>query len=295
MNEKLVSYSSGQAQPDRYIRRISATMVTLVRLLEGVAIGVGLFYLLRFLIPFSARLAQGAVDLNQFQEMILPEGSVTGAVLSEYMGSSFGKLTPPLIVWGILAFIDIALPLLVLMETIAILLLRTVKRGAGLIRAAHMIYLGLNIAGFPLFVFSVYQMFRYSSGLKDADSRVTGYVLSVVFVIVFLIQWILQLCYHKDVAMAMDTVRYEVRTGFQGTLRKTHLSGISFLFSLPYLALLGAVVARSISSFVNGRTPSPADYHMTMTEFIAAIIFLSLMMIKHLSVCFCNRNLKKAR
>ena len=143
---------------------------------------------------------------------------------------------------------------------------------------------------------SCYRLFTFDPA-TDSAARAVTLAWSYSFIILGILTLIivlLNLCYHKDIAMAMGTVAYEIETGKQGILKRTHLSGISFLFSLPYaLCVLSVVFA--IIGIRDGSITLQDGYKLSIGQEILSISIPVILMIKHLSVCFCNRNLKRAR
>ena len=160
----------------------------------------------------------------------------------------------------------------------------------------HQVYMGICIVHLVLLGVSCYRLFTFN---PTSDSTVRAVTLAwsysfIIWGIITLIIVLLNLCYHKDIAMAMGTVVYEIETGKVGTLKRTPLSGISFLFSLPYaLCVLGVFLA--IIGIRDGSISLPEGYVLTTSQEISSISIPAILMIKHLSVCFCNRNLKRAR
>ena len=55
-------------------------------------------------------------------------------------------------------------------------------------------------------------------------------IVSIVVCIICFIVLMMHLCYHKNIAMAMTTIDYEIAENKPGKLKRTHLSGISLKF-----------------------------------------------------------------
>ena len=92
----------------------------------------------------------------------------------------------------------------------------------------------------------------------------------------------------------MKTVEYEVNTGKQGILRKTHLSGISFIFGLPYVLIIISTLLMMNEARNQGYSISQS-FEMTWQQYLLMFGLPAVLFIKQLSICFCNRNLKRAR
>jgi len=181
-------------------------------------------------------------------------------------------------------------------EALALIALRIAEKGARFIRVIHQIYMGVYIIHVVLLGISCYQLLTFNP-TGNATTRTAVVTLSlpvIILGIIALIILLLNLCYHKDIAMAMGTVAYEVETGKLGKLRRTHLSGISFLFGLPYLLSVISIIL-VIIGIRDGSVSLPEGYSLSTFQAISAAIVPFILMVKHLSVCFCNRNLKRAR
>ena len=287
-------YIAKTAHPEQYINRASGTIVVLFKLLDGIVAGVGLYHIIRMISPVITLLGKGALDLNQMMQMMASEFGFPAILMDTYSVAVIGGLALPFVFWGgLLAIVIIGLSLVVI-EAIALLMLRISWKGAGIIRIVHQIYLGVSILYLMLFAYSVYEFFRFRQTLQSESEIITATILFIIFGVICLIALLLHLCYHKDIAMAMKTVMYEVETGNQGNLRRTHLSGISFIFSLPYVWLLILFVI-GIYGIQTGKSLLPAGYEITIQQYITLIGVPVILIVKHLCVSFCNRNLKRAR
>ena len=291
-------YGRYTARPDLYINRISATVLALIKLLDGAAAGFSLYGIFRMLFPVIDALTKNSMNLDQALQLILSEFGISPSAVDSFTGPVFEAVSFPVIIWGLILLLTIMSLLLVVIEAAALLMLRIVKKGAGTIRAIHLIYMAGSIVSLVLFAYSVFDVVRlYLSRVRAVGQPQDVFLsMGVPLIIVggiCLIILLLNLCYHKDIAMAMRTVAYETQTGKPGRLKKTHLSGISFLFGLPWLLFLFLILAalgprsRELAASL-GR-------ELTVTEKITAIAMPLIMFIKHLSICLCNRNLKRVK
>ena len=258
MNEQM--YSERESQPDRYINRFSATVVVLFKLLDGAVAGFFLYHLLRVMGLLFTAMAKGALDINHALQLFFSEYGIPQQTANELAGLTIGGLALPAAIWVGIYFVIIAGLLLVVIEALALLTLRIAKRGAVFVRVIHQVYMGICIVHLVLLGVSCYRLFTFN---PTSDSTVRAVTLAwsysfIIWGIITLIIVLLNLCYHKDIAMAMGTVVYEIETGKVGKLKRTHLSGISFLFSLPYaLCVLGVFLA--IIGIRDGSISLPED------------------------------------
>ena len=293
MNEGNLNKRS--AQTDSYINRVSSTIVVLFKIIGGTIAGYVLYYFIRILVPALAELSKGIVDVNQALQPLLEEYGLSRETINSLKKVSLDGVTLPYIVWlGIVITIVISL-LLVVIEALSLVALRVAKKGASLVKGIHQIYMVVCIMNLVLFGVSAYQYCKnmniIQADLKKAVSDLS--IPVIVYASCYFFILLLNFCYHKDIAMAMDTVAYETETGNLGKLRKTHLSGISFLFGLPYF-LIVLFIAFGLYGLTSGEQLAEKN-NITQFQAIASICIPAVMMIKHLAVCFCNRNLKKAR
>ena len=292
MNEQM--YSTKRARTDQYINRISATLVTLFKVLEGIAAGFSLFHILRIFVPELGTLTKGSLDLNKLLQMFIAEYELPAEMFNEYQGEAIAGMALPFVLWGGFILVIVIGLVLVVIEAIALLSLRFAQTGAGFVKVIHQIYMVVCALYLALFVYSTIEFFRFSRSLADPDERMAANIVYIVFAVISLIVLLLHLCYHKDIAMAMKTVKYEVNTGKQGILRKTHLSGISFIFGLPYVLIIISTLLMMNEARNQGYSISQS-FEMTWQQYLLMFGLPAVLFIKQLSICFCNRNLKRAR
>ena len=231
-----------KARPDQYINTSSATIIMLIKLLEGGTAGFFLYHLFKAISPIIGEVTKGALEVNHALRLFAAEYGVIFSADTEKILSDFavGGFALPIIVWGgLILVITIAL-ILVVVEAIALLEVRVAKKCAGIVKIIHQIYMWINVAALIFLGISIYEYYRFQQSLKGASSTAynsaTVFWVAVIFVcVIYAITIILLLCYHKDIAIAMKTVAYELDTGNQGDFRRTHLSGISIFFSLPFV------------------------------------------------------------
>lgn len=294
MNERV--YSERGSEPDRYINRVSATVVVLFKVLDGLVAGFFLYHLLRIMGLLLTAMMNGALDINYALQLLFSEYGIPPQTANGLTGLTIGGVALPVVIWAGIFLVIIAGLLLVVIEALALLTLRFTKRGAVFVRVIHQIYMGICIVYILLLGISCYRVFTLDTA-TDSTVRAMTQAWSYSFIIwgiLALIIILLNLCYHKDIAMAMGTVAYEIETGRQGKLKKTHLSGISFLFSLPY-ALNAIAILFAIIGMRDGSLHLQEGYNLSIGQAVLLILIPVILMIKHLSVCFCNRNLKRAR
>lgn len=285
--------SNGHSQPNRYINRLSSTIIVIFKALEGVAAGFVLYGIIRLMTPLFSAMAKGVLDLNQALQIIINEAGLPQSTMNELSGLTVKGIALPFIFWtGLIIVITVAL-LLVVIEAIALISLRTARKGAAFIRTIHYIYMGVWIVSLVLFGVSVFETFSNASSAdySSESARIAAFTMMAISFIIELISLVLNICYHKDIAMAMGTVAYEVETGRTGNLKKTHLSGISFFFGLPY----AITILLYIAAFENVREYISVTFRDSMALALLIVGLPIILLVKHLSVCFCNRNLKKAR
>ena len=265
INEQV--HSEKLAQTDQYINRISATLVTLFKLLEGIAAGFILYYLL------FGSLREFNSDMKDMLQMILSNYPIFWFAIGDSLFSQF------------LVLLELAFILaLIIVEAIALLSLRFAQKGAGVVSVIHRIYMlvcFLILACFFLLTLNNFFL------LGETGFAVISYLIALLLLV-------LDLCYHKDIALAMETVKYEANTGRQGILQKTHLSEISFILGLPHVlsilfGLIMLIVARNQSASLS------QNNEVTLQQCLLMFGLPAILFIKQLSICFCNRNLKRAR
>lgn len=279
------------AQSEQYINRMSSTVLVFTKVVEGAAAGYVLFHIFRLLSPVIAEFAKGTFDVMRTLELFFKELGLQTLGFDMFSDVLIPGVALPLIAYVGIFILTIAVLILIVIEAIALLALRFAKNGASLVKVIHQIYLLVCIISLLNFVYAVIMFVRQSSDLfkivVGTDDSMIGWNIALITIaIIILISLLLQLFYHKDIVMAMTTVKYEISTGQQGELRKTHLSGISFLFALPYMFL---VLAGIIGVLNNSAGKSEKS------QVLIGLIIPIIAMLKYLSVCFCNRNLKRAR
>ena len=280
---------------DQYINKASATVVALTKILEGASAGFALYQLIRMLAPVIGNISKGAVDLNHLLQTVVKQYGFQNSFLDQYSRIMIGSVALPVIVYGgVFLLIAIGL-LLVVIEMIALLTLRFARAGAGFVKAIHLIYMGVCIVHFLLLIYSVVEYLQYrpalvnaANGLKD-DLFAFEMTLIIIAVIIFIII-LLQLCYHLDIVKAMSTVAYEIETGTRGDFDRTHLSGISFLFAVPYVVLILIVTV----GIVNGDVSLTQKTGAAQIQNWISVAVIGILALKQFGICFCYRNLKRA-
>ena len=279
------------SQSSLYINRVSATILALIKIVEAVVAGYCLVHVISLLVSVIDFFAKGVNDMTQYLDLMTSEFGFSQEIYDASVKSAVGVVTIPFgVILGILGITVIAL-LLVVIEGIATLTLRFAKRGALVIRGIRRFYLVLSVLNLVLFAYLAVLYIINFSKISQAIGETGAVGLNVVMIavgVITLVILILQFCYHKDIARAMTTVDYEIEYDRPGDLKRTHLSGISFIFALPSTILLVVWVV----GIVTGYIPVLAMERLSM---IMSIVTLAVMMLKQYSICFCNRNLKNAR
>ena len=285
---------SSIAQPETYLQTVSSTIVVLAKIVEGLAAIASIVGLISYLAPVITSLGGGAMRIDQLFGNALDTLYQQIPDLKEYITSMGSTFAVPGLLLILVSFVSLAGLVLTVIEMVSLITLRFSWRGAGLVKVIHWIYFGMNILslifwgyGVSLFIrnYSFFQ--RMSTEAKDALQAVT--IIGVIIAVIILIIILLHICYHKDVALAMGTVGYEVSTGLKGKLRRTHLSGISVLFAIPYL--LGIIILVFLYFYASSQTGTGID--LPVSAFAASLAFLFIYMLKYFAISFCNRNLKK--
>ena len=283
------------SEPKLYIERISSSLLVLCKLIEGAAAAYILYGFVRVMGALFSIAAKGVLDMSQALQLIFQDSELSQYAMHELSGLTMSGIALPFIFWIGIILVCIAALVLVVAEAIALLLLRIAGKGASFIRVVHFIDMGVWIAVTVMFVIffvlSFVDIMSQDSAAVDSSNRnilLGGLIFSLVNTLIILL---LNLCYHKDIAIAMGTVAYEVETGDLGQLKKTHLSGISFVFALFY----AIIVLFFVSELDDGLRyyGVSSDNRFALEFFIIGTPVVA--MAKYLSVCFCNRNLKHAR
>lgn len=298
MSENYVS--ANPAQSERYINRISSSVVVFFKLLDGVVAGVLLYFILGLLSIVIAGFSMGNMKLIELVSLVAKEYNLPGNVTEIFNEAAIGGIVISNIVWGGVMTVIMAGLVLVVLEAIGLLFLRIARKGAGLIKVIHQIYMVIWLLYLLLLGYSSADSIRTIMKLPEGDAKTAALTSAIVLLVINVIISLLNLCYHKDIAMAMTTVKYELETGRQGKLRRTHLSGISFFFCLPYLnavlwMILGMIGTSGVILESMGLTDvKVSDVAGMGVYWITMISIPIILMGKNLGVCFCNRNLKKA-
>ena len=251
--------------------------------------------LFRVLSSMISELSERALTLNQVLQLIISEYRIQ-EFLQEYSDIMIGSYALPVIISGGILILSVVVLFLVVIETIALLALRFAKAGAGFVKVIHQIYMAVCIIYLIMFAYSVFEYVRNRSSIlkslagSKAAMQETEIIL-IIFDVICLTVLLLHLCYHKDIAMAMETVSYEIKTETQGHFKRTHLSGISFLFGLPYVLLVFLLIERVSSGYLD-LSERIGETLLSGWIYLGGIIILIL---KHYAVCFCYRNLKQSR
>ena len=280
---------------DRYINRTSATVLALTKLPEGLFAGFVLYHLIKLLAPAVKEMSKGTVTLTELTAQACKEFGYEISKINELMhelqaDEAIAAFALPWIVVIVLLAVLVVGLILTIAETIALLALRFAKAGASVIKVIHWLNLVVCVLNLGIFLYSSIQGFRNLSDFKRRnlieEAAWPVFVAALVVIcIICIIILMMHLCYHKDVAMAMQTVSEEVYSGKPERLSRTHLSGISFWFALAYILCI-------VSVFASSREAEGSGISKETIVFIGIYV---INVLKYFSVCFCNRNLKRAR
>lgn len=283
--------------PERYICRISSTLLTIVKVLEGLGAGIAAVGMISMILKLKNQVTQAAPTLLEVLRDITAQYGIPDEVLNQITGEAIVHMKMPL---GILAGgsgIFLIAVFLIVWEAVALLMLRIRKRGGTSVRIIHIIHMVVCILEIFMTVAMVFLAVSYlatTSSQSGNNAMKAGGLVVIIIGILTLIGLVIDMIYHKDIAMAMSTVAYETKTRRPATLRKTHLSGISFLKSLPSLLVVVAGIAALVADRT-GNLQLPGDVSIPKGVYIGMMAMPIWQLIKQWSVCFCNRNLKKAR
>ena len=283
------------ALPEKYINTVSATGVVLTKAVEAAAAVFGLAALTRTMVPLLIGILKGTMDLDRSLNLLFSQfGGGSGFFGPEFSILAGSTVIPILIYSGIYFVLSFGM-LLTLVDFGALFSLRFFKKGAGVSKIIHYIYMIIGVLHLVLFSVTSFLIFRSIHDLAGtgADSRDAAMGLQIAWIvvcIVYVIIFILIFCYHKDIAMAMDTAAYEIRTGRKDEMDFTHLSGISFFFALPYMIFLFSLIV----GLLFGNLPVNGRNGLTPGQIIPPAAVCFILILKQLFICFCYRNQKKA-
>ena len=295
-------HSAGRAYPEQYIHTASATVLVLIKLLEGGAAGYALFLFFKALAPLFGELAKGTVEFGRMLQILAAGyGMTIPAELQDlFAQAAAAGLILPFIVCAGFVLVFCAGLVLIVFEAVALLEIRVVKKGAGIVRAIHLIYMWLNIGVLILNAYSIFQYLRTGEILRELKQG-GGFLLwqpGIILCVIYILIVILVMCYHKDIAIAMKTVSYELDTGKQGTFKRTHLAGISIFFSIPFvISVIGCVIwlVRGISGGTGVDIFMQSVIRTYGMQAVLALPLSVLLMIKYFCIPACCRNLECAR
>jgi len=295
-----------EASPERYIKKMSSTIVMLIRLLEG-AVALSLLfrvagYLSGLLHGTSAGVFELLVKLQSGQLLsggqvsvlpsavvedqlagIMPQGETLDSLLEELLhGSETGMriLTTPsttdTIITGIAAAALLAVLAAVVVEAVAFVFLRFALKGSRVAKIAHkVIYAAcivLLLAGICLAAGFVNKcrMLGISSALLTGQFR-----MIVIMTVACMVLLALRVFYHRDVVKVLTAIDYEIHIGFkETTLEVKRLSTLALLFAV--LALAGAVLLGLRTGFAT-----------------TGVLVMIVLMVKYVMVYTCWGNFRQ--
>ena len=275
-------------QPSLYTDTAKATVLALIKLIEALAAGYALYYILA-----NPAAVQGIVDV--FYEGFSFHASAKSAFVRIYQILHDS-------IHVILAF---ELLLLVL-DGLGSFLVRAAHRGAGLVRLVHIVRYIFTIAGFigSLVLIFEYTMaiFRTAQTLNkvsfgDLFTYLGSYEL-VIFVILLLGAFWILLAYDRCVAGVMKQVSTEIKAGTVLPLKKRNHLGREAIW---LAGILGLSAALSIVELAAGESTlaSIADYFKPIEILykgsgIVSISVTAVMALKYFLVFLCSADFDSA-
>ena len=273
---------------EQYINRASATVLAIIALIKGVVAGFCLYHMFNITVLFIKGASAATVDINSFLDSLCAEFNMPRPNIDSI---SFALSLSVILIIVILAVIMTAL-LLVVIEAIALLLLRFARTGASAVKAIHIIYLVMSVINLLIFAYiTVSYIISYLNTIKNDPSSAPPIYANIILILIaaaYLVAILLRLCFHKDIVRAMSTVKYDLAMGKPGRLKKTHLSGISFLFGLPYAIMIFLMILLYLLNYIN-------TGNFSVVSFIVVVFSLAVIMLWYFSICLCNKNLKMSR
>ena len=322
---------SAAAHTDRYLNRMSATFAALAKLLEGLGAAALIGLILYPAWKSAGSLAKLPAALQEYIDTILSLPDLLSGTAVAGSMLIFSVAWGIFVLIGIAVFMII----LALIDGFASVSLRFTGKGAGVIRKIHLIYAieaGLYLV-YTVVDFIYYHFFVKDAAVQTlsaagqaanaaagaAGNTAAGSALQsagaaasataslteaitpnvIMATIVTIIILLIEVCYHKDIAKAMTTVEYETKNGLiDPEFKKTHLSGLSFLLGLPWLFpafLCVLVLVGGIQGAVTN-TPITADGKVTSAILLYLVTaWILIFVLKQFAICFCYRNMKRAR
>ena len=279
------------AHSEQYIDRLSAAILTLAKMIEGTVSGYTVFKIVAFFLPLFGLLSAGANDFRQFLITVAKENEFYSETVEQCLDILMGSLSFSTIIWILLMALILLLLLLPLLEAIALLMVRFMRKGAEIVETVHQVQMILTVGYLLGLVYLVVSYYKNAPKLTENISgslAVQGIgLLFAIGAVVILLFLILKFFYHRDIVKAMHTVSKELRTGNKAELKETHLSGISFFLALPYAFLAAGMllgVIRGEHRFSN------ENIHIIYETGMYLILA-----IKHFAVAVCYGNIKKYR
>ena len=260
-----------KADPARYIKTPSATVVALIKAVEG---GVAILWLFRMIDYYKQLLSgkAGAMPL-EILPVILPK-EIADLILPGKIpdGGMMGKV----LCWAVAIVVSVIL-ICMAVEAVAALQLRFALQGAKLFQITHkVIYIAAIALLFctaascvPLALsltqsgIKIYQVFL-SGGEKLLES-----VRPLLVTVICILLLILRVSYHKGIVTVISAIEYEIRLEFKETaMSEVHISRDALLLAL---ICIGAAVA---TGYFTG----------WVTVYVAALVVLA---VKYFAVYNC--------
>ena len=277
------------AYPKVYINTVPSLIIVIVKCIEGLIAVAALYHIFSTLGILFAELSKGAASISDAIRILSSDNVSPLSSFGTTIGYMLDGITLPVLIWGGTLLLVIAFLLMVIMEAAAALCLRISYKGAGIIRGIHLVYMGICLL---MICLSIYPLLIAGSGKNHLidDELIAAGSMTYTLLLIFAVAVLLVLaCYHKDIAMAMGTINEEIKTTELGRLKRTHLSGLSFLIALPFFLISISYLLGMLRTGISGiRTGE----ERSMLQIILTISIPVIITTKYLCVCLCNRRLK---
>ncbi|MBR3642976.1 MAG: hypothetical protein IKN57_05650 [Parasporobacterium sp.] len=286
----------------RYIDRPSSVVLLIVKILEALPAGYLLYRLGSIAVSFMIEIIKGTVRFNEVVNTFCKEFTIDFVAITETNTLQFQGINNENVILGLLYFAFLlsflVIPLLNIIESIALISLKTVRKAAKAVKRVHWIHLFFTLL---YIIFSAYNSFIISKNrseieqmLETADPRnrayIKGFIIAVIVItIIILVTLFLFSCYHRDIVKVMGAVDMEIINNKIEPLKKTHLSGLAVLFGVFVLFIAFVMTIAYRNSGVK------FDFS-NMTRLRSDLIVILLMYInaaKFFAVNACYGNFKK--
>ena len=228
-----------------YLKTKSATILWFIKFVTGVLAAYMIFMTVKAMMPAFKAIGETAQSFDkgivQYIQYVIENSASLVDIAKEFSKSLTSLDTLSIISFLIILVYMMITPLLSVIDAIGTTTLRYKESGAKLIKATHTINAVVCLVIVIETVVSIVmlnvngsKMASMAGGSKAAvESSILAFsILMGIGAFIFLLLF----CYHKDIARVMTTVDANIK-GIEHKMKRTHLSGISFLFGL-FMALI---------------------------------------------------------